>query len=132
MWFHYTITVPAGTLESAPVEKTLKLTHGIVSWLGIPWQHGPNSLVYVRILRFRHQIFPMNLDEAACGDGFIEGGKEYLELTEPPYTLVASAYSPECTHDHDVTILINVLPRKIVDPLNMQLELQPRRIPWPI
>jgi len=132
MWFHYTLDVPAGTLESSPVEKTLKLTHGVISWLGIPWQTGPNSLVYVRILRYRHQIFPMNLNEAARGDGNIEGGKEYLELFEPPYTLIASGYSPECTHDHAVTILINVLPRKIADPLSLQLELQPRRIEWPI
>jgi len=131
MWFHYTLEVPAGTPVDTPVEKTLKLTHGVITWLCIPWQSGPNSLVYVRILRYRHQIFPMNLDEAARGDNYIEGGKEYYELFEPPYTLIASAYSPECTHDHDVTIMINVLPREIADPLSLHLALQQRRIEWP-
>lgn len=131
MWFHYTLEIPAGTLESAPVEKPLKLTHGVVAWLGIPWQNGPNSLVKVRILHSRHQIFPINLDEPACGDGFIEGGKEHLELFEPPFALTAVGYSPECTHDHDVTILINVLPEIVAEPWKAQLGLMPRRIPWP-
>ena len=131
MWFHYTLEIPAGTPENAPEEKELNLTYGVIKWISIPWLAGPNSLVKVRILRFRHQIFPINSDEPACGDSFVEGGEEHLELYEPPFTLLAKGYSPDCTHDHDVTILINVLPELVAEPWKMYLAGMPRRLPWP-
>lgn len=132
MWFHYTLPVPAGTLEDAPVEKELNLTHGVIKHISIPWDAATNGLVKVRILRFRHQVFPINSDEPACGQGFVEGGEEHIELLEFPYVLKALGYSPDCTFDHKVTILINVLPLEVAEPWRMQLLTQGRSVPWPI
>lgn len=132
MWFHYTLPVPAGKPESDPVEKELNLTYGVIKWISIPWLSGPNSLVFVRIYRFEHQIFPINSDEAACGDSFVEGGQEHLEMFEPPFVLLARGYAPDTKHDHKVTILINVLPEIVAEPWKAQFMLQPRRIEWPI
>ena len=131
MWFHYTLEVPAGTPEAEPVEKILLLTYGVISWIGIPWLAGPNSMVKVRLYRSEHQIFPLNSDEPACGDSFVEGGIEHYELFETPFALIARGYSPDCVHAHDVTILINVLPEIVAEPWKVLLGLMPRRIPWP-
>jgi len=132
LWYHYPLVIPAGTPESAPVVKELFLTYGIVVWLGIPWLPGPNSLVKVRIYRLEHQIFPLNPDEPACGDSFLEGGIEHLGIYEPPFNLVARGYSPDCTHDHTVTILVNVLPELVAEPWRWQFLAQPQRVIWPI
>ena len=132
MWFHYTLTVPAGTLESAPIEKELNLTHGVIKYIAIPWDMSTNDLVKVRIFRFRHQVFPINSDEPACGKGFVEGGEEHIELLEFPYVLTALGYSPDCAFDHKVAILINVLPLEVAEPWRMQLITQGRSVPWPI
>jgi len=131
MWFHYTLTVPAGTLEASPVEKELNITHGVIKYIAIPWDASTNKLVKARILRFRHQVFPINPDEPACGSGFVEGGEEHIELLEFPYILTALGYAPDCAFDHDVTILINVLPLEVAEPWRMQLLTQGRSVPWP-
>lgn len=131
MWFHYTLTVPAGTPESAPEEKEISLTYGVIKYIAIPWDASCNRLVKVRIYRLEHQIFPINSDEPACGSGFVEGGEEHYEMFEPPHVLKAKGYAPDTTYDHEVTILINVLPEIVAEPWKAQLGLLPRRIEWP-
>lgn len=130
MWYHYTLTVPAGTEESAPVEKELNLTYGIIKYIAIPWDRATNGLVKVRILRFRHQIFPANTDEPACGAGSIEGGEEHIPLLEFPFVLTALGYAPDTQYDHDVTILINVLPIFVAEPWRAQPVVRSIEVPW--
>lgn len=132
MWFHYTLTVKAGTLESAPGEKELNLTYGVIKWIAIPWDAATNRMVFVRIYRFEHQIFPINLDEAACGADFVEGGEEHYQMFEPPHVLLARGYAPETRHDHKVTILINVLPEIVAEPWKAAFLPLTRKIEWPI
>ena len=121
MWHHFTLTVPADTPESAPVEKELNLTYGVIKYLAIPWDASTNWNVKARIYRFEHQIFPNNLDEPACGCNFVEGGEEHYELFEPPFILLARGYAPDTTYDHDITILINVLPLEVAEPWRAQI-----------
>ena len=132
MWFHYTLTVPAGRKEDDPVEKELLLTHGVIKHISIPWDRATNRMVKVRIYRFRHQIFPINADEPACGMGSVEGGDEHILLLEEPYVLTAAGYAPDCTYDHAVTISIHVLPLEVAEPWRMQLLTQPRRVEWQV
>lgn len=132
MWFHYTLPVAAGQTEADPAEKILRLTYGVITWISIPWDPGPNYMVKVRLFYHGHQIFPTNPDEAACGAGSVEGGKEHLELFQPPFELKAKGYAPDTVHGHDIIILINVLPEIIAEPWKAQLGLLPRRIEWPI
>ena len=132
MWFHYTLTVKAGTLESAPAKKELNLTYGVIKWISIPWDIATNRMVFVRLYRFEHQIFPINSDEPACGAGFVEGGEEHLEMFEPPFVLLARGYAPETKHAHKVTILINALPELVAEPWKALYAIQPRRVEWPI
>jgi hypothetical protein len=130
VWHHFTLIVPAGTKEDEPVEKELNLTYGVIKHIGIPWDMAANRLVKVRLLRFRHQIFPINTDEPACGSGNIEGGEEHLELLEFPFVLTALGYAPDTSYDHEVTILINVLPLLVAEPWRAQPVIQSVEVPW--
>jgi hypothetical protein len=116
MWHHYTLTVPADTAEADPAEKTMVVTAGVVKYIGVVWPRGVKAMVGVRIYRWEHQIFPNNPDEAARGDGAVEGGEVHLPLTEPPFILKARGDSPGTTYDHDIPILINILPVEAAEP----------------
>ncbi len=116
MWYHFTLTVPAGRLESNPVTKELKLTAGVIVWLGVGFPKGCKQLVKVRILEGSHQLFPTNPDEPAAWDGDIEGGLMYYELTEDENLLEAVGYSPGTAQGHDITIFINLLPKDVAYP----------------
>lgn len=115
MWYHFSVTVPAGTTEASPVEQEFKLTHGVIKFLGIGFPAGCKQTVKARIYDLEHQIFPANPDEAAAWDGDVEGALEHYELEEAPYTLTVRAYSPEATQTHTVTVFVLLLPVEVAE-----------------
>ena len=110
MWYHYTLSIPAGRAEDTPVEKEINLTYGVIKYLGVGFPKGCKQRAKVRVYHREHQIFPNNADEPACWDGGIEGGEHHHRMNEDPFVLLARGYSPTATKAHDVTIFINVLP----------------------
>ena len=116
MWYHYSLTVPAGTAEKTPVEKELKLTHGVIKYIGIGFPAGCKQLVKARLYRFGSQLFPLNPDEPASWDGGVEGGQYHYYLDDQPYALKAVAYAPLSSQAHTLTIFVNVLPQEAADP----------------
>lgn len=130
MWYHYTLPVTAGTKENAPETKILKLTKGVITFLAIPHDVGANYNVKTRLYYHEHQIFPANPDEAACGCDFVEGGIEHLELDSAPYELKAKGYAPDAVEDHDVTILISVVPKEVAEPWQYIFLAQPKKVKW--
>jgi hypothetical protein len=126
LWHHYTLTIPAGTTEAEAVEKSLDLTYGVIKYLGVGFPKGCKQRVKVRVYHREHQIFPNNSDEPASWDGGIEGGEQHYRLDESPFVLLARGYSPTAVKDHDVTILINVLPMEVAEPWREQISLLDR------
>ena len=116
MWYHYALSIPAGTTEAEAEEKSLDLTYGVIKYLGVGFPTGCKQKVKVRIYHREHQIFPNNSDEPACWNGGIEGGEQHYKLDESPFVLLARGYAPTAVKDHDVTILINVLPVEVAEP----------------
>ena len=116
MWYHRTLTVPAGTAENSPVRAELKLTHGVIIYIGVGFPTGCKQLVKVRIYHEEHQIFPSNPDEAACWNGAVEGGVYHQRLTGEPYHLVIRAYAPLATAAHSITIFVNEVPVEVAEP----------------
>lgn len=120
MWYHFTLTVPAGTTESSPVSSVLKLTHGVIKYLGVGFPAGCKQLVNARVYHQEHQILPANPDEPASWDGDIEGGKYHHRLTDEPYHLVVKGYAPSATVAHKLTIFVNLLPVEVAEPYTTQ------------
>lgn len=116
MWFHYTLTVPANTLEKTPAEEEIEVTHGVIVYMGVGFPAGCKQLIKARIYHREHQIFPNNSNEPASWDGGIEGGQHHYRMVEPPYLLTARGYSPGSTKAHNITIFINILPVEVAEP----------------
>jgi hypothetical protein len=116
VWYHFGITVPAGTTEADPVEQELKLTEGVVKYLAVGFPPGCKQRVEVRIYHLEHQILPANPDEAAAWDNGIEGGEEHYKLEGTINTLAVKAYSPTANYDHTITVFVLLLPVKVAEP----------------
>lgn len=116
MWHHYTLTIPAGTPEASPIEKTLDLTYGVIKFLAVGFPSGCNQLAKIRIYHREFQVFPINPDEPASWNGEMEGGEYHYRLDTPPFVLLARGYSPLASHDHNITIFILVLPMEVAEP----------------
>ncbi len=105
----YAITIPANTLESAPVEQEMKLTAGVIQRVHILFPPGCHSLVKVRIMEGGHQYLPTNPEgEIASDDEVWKADDEYYELKEP-YILKVACYSPGTIYPHDIRIRIGIL-----------------------
>lgn len=115
MWYHVPLLVPAGTLELSPVHVDIKLTHGVVVYLGVGFPQGCRQLVKVRLKRALFQVLPLNPEEPASWDGGIEGGAYHYLLTDEPYQFEAYGYAPLATQDHTVTIFVSLLPQAIAE-----------------
>jgi hypothetical protein len=116
VWYHFGITVPAGTTEASPIEQDIKLTHGVVKYLAVGFPAGCNQLVNVRIYHLEHQIFPSNPDEPAAWSGGREGGEEHYKLEGTMNTLTVRAYAPDSAHAHTITVFVLLLPVEAAEP----------------
>ncbi len=115
MWYHYSITVPAGTTENSPIKQDLKITHGVIKYLGIGFPGGCKQLVKARIYHAEHQILPANPGEPAAWNDGIEGGEEHYRVVDEPYHLVVRAYAPTATVAHTISVFILLLPLEVAE-----------------
>lgn len=116
-------------------EQTLKIAHGIISYVNVLHPPGCHGLVHCVILHHEHQIFPSTENMDLAGDGFPIVWDEYYESYQPPYELKIKAWGDSCSYDHTITVKVAVLPRKaiialaIVDAIKTALGmLSPKRI----
>jgi hypothetical protein len=120
VWYHLSVTVPAGTTEANPVRQDLKVTHGVITYLGIGFPGGCKQLVKARIYHAEHQIFPANPDEPAAWNNGIEGGEEHYRIVNEPFNLVVRAYAPLSTVAHTISVFILLLPVEVAEPWTEQ------------
>lgn len=135
MLFTKSFTVLTTHTASAPLEDTIKIAHGIITWVSIWMPSGCHGLVYCKLKHHEHTVFPSTEDMFLMTDGYPVQWNEYYESYQPPYELKFVGWSYACTYDHVVTIRIAVLPRKailalaVVDAIRGALgALSPKRI----
>jgi len=126
MWYHFSVPVPAGTTEKAPVEQDLKLTHGVIKYLAVGFPKGCKQRVKARIYHLEHQILPANPDEPASWDGNFEGGEEHYKLEGTMNRLTVKAYSPDAACDHTITVFVLLLPVEVAEPWREQISVLDR------
>jgi len=112
MFYDYSLTIPAGTLESAPAKQVMKLTRGIIHRVEVEFYPGPRRYVYIRIMQGGHQLWPTNPEGSFRSDDYTIAFDEYQELSAAPFDLVIVGYSPGATYEHAVVVRIGILENK--------------------
>ena len=113
MFYDFAISIPAGTLESSPVEEVLELNEGIIHRVEVEFYPGPRRYVWVKIFRHEHQLWPTNPDGSFKTDAYSIAFDEYYELKGEPLQLLVRGYSPDADYPHVVTIRIGILESKM-------------------
>lgn len=114
MLFTTDILVETAHIETNKKVETLKIAHGIITWISVLFPPGCHGLVHCVILHHEHQIAPSTEGMTMIGDGVPIEWSEYYESYQPPYELKAKLWGVSTSYDHTVTIRIAVLPRKAV------------------
>lgn len=135
MLFTKSFTITTDHKEGSPLEGTIKLAHGIITWVSVWMPPGCHGLVYCKLKHHEKSIFPSVEDMFLMTDGYPLEWNEYYEFYEPPYELKFVGWAFETIYEHVVTVRIAVLPRRavlalaIVDAIKGILgQLSPKRI----
>lgn len=114
MLFEGHITVETTHTASNKKEQSIKIAHGIITFISVLFPAGCHGLVHCTISHHEHQIAPSTEDMSIIGDRQPIEWTEYYESYQPPYELKVKAWGVGCTYDHIVTVRVAVLPRKAV------------------
>ena len=109
MFFSFTITTPASTLDPSPKVTVLPLDSGQIRRLIISFPPGPAGLLHLELYHVGHKLWPTNPDELFNFDGTSFAWEEQLDFLEPPYELLAYTYNLDDTFAHDVDVGIEIL-----------------------
>ena len=116
MLFEEHITVETTHVATAPKEATIKIAHGVITWISILFPTGCHNLVHCTLYHHEHQIAPSTLGMSIVGDTKPIEWVEFYESKQPAYEIKAKLWGVGCSYPHLVTIRIAVLPRKAVVP----------------
>jgi len=116
VFYDFTLTVPANTDYTTPIERRMRLTKGVIHRVEVDFPVGTRALVHVQIFRGGHQIFPTNPDGDMKTDGQVIAWDEHEELDDEPLELVAKGWSTANTYDYDIAIRIGLLSKEVIYP----------------
>jgi len=111
--FEWEITIPAGTTETAPHIKRLKIVRGVLRYVRIHYPAGCHSLVKTRLLRWETHLIPLTRGEWSAGDDETVEYELFYEIEEDPLLLTFIGISPTCVYDHTLRVRITILPKII-------------------
>ena len=109
MLYEKDITVLTTHTEASKLNSIIKVTNGVIHYLGVSFPPGCANLVKVTINYGQHQIFPTNPDGQIKGDGINVQGKTFQPLLVPPYEIRVDGWNVGATYDHVVTVRLWML-----------------------
>ena len=110
MFYEFTLTIPANTPATAPVESEVVLDHGRIVAVEVQFPRGCVGLVHVTINRELHQLWPSNPDGNIAGEDARISWSEDHPFLEVPYTLQLWGWNLDDTFPHTITFRLNLLP----------------------
>lgn len=127
MFYEYPLTIPAKTLEVAPVTADLGLVKGLISYVEISFPPGCAGLAKVQIKHKLRQVWPTNQDGYFCDDDYRIHFVEDYPLPETPYTLSLVGWNDDDTYPHTVIFRFGLspLPKSVVQQVTTFLIGQP-------
>lgn len=115
MFYAFSITTPANTPESLPVELVAPICHGVIHRVEIEFEKWCANLLHVQIFRFEHMIFPSGPAQSFAADGETISWDDYFEVFEEPFTLKIRAWNDDDFFEWTARVRIGVIPKTIAE-----------------
>jgi hypothetical protein len=108
MFYEFTLTIPPNTPATAPTERTVDLTPGIISRVEVQFPAFCVGLVHVKVRRVLHQVWPANPDGDISAEAANITWVADYDLSEPPFQLTLQGYNLDDTFDHTITFRFEI------------------------
>lgn len=116
MYYDFTLTIPANTLERSPEMDAVKLGYGIIHRVEIQFPSRCAGLAHVQVKEALHQAWPTNPDGNFSSDGYTISFRDHYRLTREPYILTLSGWNEDDSYPHTITFRFGLLPAYILEP----------------
>ena len=114
MLFETQVLVKTSHTAKAKKEQTIKIAHGVITWISVLFPTGCHNLVHCTLSHHEHQIAPSTEGMSITGDTKPVEWVEFYESYQPPFELKIKAWGVNCTFPHIITVRVAVLPRKAI------------------
>lgn len=111
MFYSLTMAIPPNTRPDAPIERTIALSHGVITKVIFRPRPGHASLLHVKVYHGRHQIFPSSGDDDLHGDKDIIQWEDWYEINMKPFFLTISAWNDSQQYAHTFDIAFAQIPK---------------------
>jgi len=109
MDYRYSLTVPAGTLQSTPARKVMRVGRGILQTIEIGFPPGCAGLVHVYVSHWEQQLWPWNTDEGWAWDDYnIVLRNINFGVSTPPYLFHLCGWSEDDTYSHRICCRLGI------------------------
>jgi hypothetical protein len=110
MRFSYDLTIPSGTIETAPEQRAIQLVPGRITRIIASFRRGPHNLVFVRVRQGLFHVFPVADSDAVFGDGIDHNVPMDFSLAPPTPELILEGWAPNTRYPHTITFTFDVSP----------------------
>jgi len=107
--YTYSLTIPANTPETSPVEERVKLSAGILSRVLIFFPPGCHALAHARIFYQAHQIEPWSRDGSFHWDNYVLDFESEHEISAPDTEVTIKAWNEDDVYEHTLEFAFDVV-----------------------
>jgi len=108
MIFTTSITVPAATPQTTPLEQTLQLTACTIDHVCVVFPAGCYWLVGLRATLREHQLYPTNPDAWLVGNDLNVTFSDATAIEDTPCELLLTAYNLDERYEHTIYLYLDV------------------------
>jgi len=119
MRYYASITIPAGTLASAPASNKFSVSSGRITEIELLFPPGSAGLAYLQIFYSDRQIYPTSIGEFFRGDDHLINWSDEYELIDEPYELELRGWAPAAIYDHTIYCQCTITPREPATALDL-------------
>ena len=116
MFYDFSFTIPANTLEADPLREDVNLTHGVIHRVEISFPPGCAGLVHFQLVQGLHQVWPTNPGGSFNNDAYTIVINEFYDMTEEPFTITFLGWNLDDTYPHTLEIRFGILPMIVIKP----------------
>jgi hypothetical protein len=109
MHYFFAVTIPANTLQNAPVTQILLIANAIITRVEIVIPPGSQGLSHLQVGYHGSQLYPLNPGASYIGDNTVYEWDEYQPIIVSPYQLIATAWNLDTVNPHVILIAITML-----------------------
>lgn len=116
MFYSKRITTDAGTAKTSPKPTYLKVTSGVITYIGAFFPPGCHGLAHIQVSEGGSPIFPVISGESVAGNGYLIETQEYYTL-KPRYTNIQiKTWNEDTRNAHTIHLYITILRERQLGP----------------